>query len=94
MKLAKLNEAAHKHIVLGELIASVKRIVKAWQIWRINCQYLAQGEDLNCCAEAMKELDWYRAEIIRTQEAAKEKRAALLLRRGNLRVAMLELGGH
>jgi hypothetical protein len=79
MKLTKLNEAAHKHIVLGELIASVKRIVKEWQIWRLDCQYSTLGD--------------YASELQANQDAIKAKRQELLFRRSDLRVSMLELRG-
>ncbi|MDO8654218.1 MAG: hypothetical protein Q7R66_18765 [Undibacterium sp.] len=93
MKIAQLTETIHNHILLSTVVTSVKRIVKAWQIWRIDCEYLAHGEDLDCCAEAVKELDWYRAEIASAQEVANQRRAALLVRRGQVRISMFELGG-
>lgn len=79
MKIAKLQEAAHNHILLSEMIGSVKRIVKAWQIWRLDCQYSTLGD--------------YASELQANQDAIKAKRQELLFRRSDLRVSMLELGG-
>jgi hypothetical protein len=79
MKLAKIHEAAHNHIVLGEVIASVKRIVKAFQIWLIDYQYRSLGK--------------YAEELQENQDIVKAHRQALLFRRSDLRVSMLELGG-
>lgn len=79
MKIAKLNEAIHNHILLSEVITSVKRIVKAYQIWRLDCQYRTSGD--------------YIAELKANQDDAERKRMALLLRRADVRAAMLSLGG-
>lgn len=79
MKIAKLQEAAHSHILLSEVIDSVKRIVKAWQIWRLDCEYSTLGD--------------YASELQANQDAIKAKRQELLFRRSDLRVSMLELGG-
>ncbi|WP_295756089.1 hypothetical protein [Undibacterium sp.] len=79
MKIAKLQEAANNHILLSEMIGSVKRIVKAWQIWRLDCQYSTLGD--------------YASELQANQDAIKAKRQELLFRRSDLRVSMLELGG-
>lgn len=79
MKIAKLNEAAHNHILLGEIVASVKRLCKAWQIWRIDRQYRALGD--------------YIAELSSNQADAEGARRDLLLRRSDLHTAMLDLGG-
>lgn len=80
MKIAKLNEAAHNHIVLGELVNSVKRITKAVQIWRIDCQYRALGD--------------YVDDLKANQIDVEKKRRELLMKRSDLRVEMLEVGGN
>jgi len=80
MKIAKLNEAAHNHIVLGELVNSVKRITKAFQIWRIDCQYRALGD--------------YVDDLKANQIDVEKKRRELLMKRSDLRVEMLEVGGN
>ncbi|MDO8180184.1 MAG: hypothetical protein Q7T62_18205 [Undibacterium sp.] len=79
MKIAQLGEAANNHILIGEVIASVKRLVKAWQIWRIDCQYRALGD--------------YIEELKTNQEATERNRIDLLMRRADVRAAMLDLGG-
>lgn len=79
MKIAQLGEAANNHILIGEVITSVKRLVKAWQIWRIDCQYLALGD--------------YVQELQDNQVAAERNRSALLMRRADVRADMLDLGG-
>jgi hypothetical protein len=63
--------------LLGELLNSVKRITKAFQIWRIDCQYRALGD--------------YRDDL-RMNQIDVEKAPSLLMRRRDLRVEMLEAG--
>ncbi|MFZ6748546.1 hypothetical protein [Undibacterium sp. Ren11W] len=79
MKIAQISEAANNHILLGEAIASVKRLVKAWQIWRIDSQYRALGD--------------YVQELQVNQFDAERARIALLIRRADIRAAMRNLGG-
>lgn len=80
MKIAKLNEDAHNHVLLGELVNSVKRIRKAFQIWRIDCQYRALGD--------------YVDDLKANQIDVEKKRRELLMKRSDLRVEMLEIGGN
>ncbi|WP_423708631.1 hypothetical protein [Undibacterium sp. WLX3042] len=80
MKIAKLNEIAHNHILLGELLNSVKRLTKAYAIWRIDCQYRALGD--------------YVDDLKANQVDVEKKRRELLMRRSDLRVEMLEVGGN
>jgi len=80
MKIAKLNEAAHNHIVLGELVNSVKRIRKAFQIWRIDCRYQQLGD--------------YVDGLKANQNDIERQRRELLMKRSDLRVEMLEIGGN
>lgn len=83
MKIAKLYEAAHKHILLGEVLTSVKRIVKVFQIWRIDRRYHALNSDL----------DWYEDALKEAQANAQRSRVALMIRRQQLRsdIGKLEL---
>lgn len=84
MKISKINEAVHNHILLGEILTSVKRVWKAFQIWRIDHQYVT----LN------RHLDWYENALKDAQSDAQGQRVALIMRRQKLRNEMLRLGGH
>lgn len=84
MKIAKLNEAAHNHILLGEVLTSVKRIAKAYQIWRIDRRYQALNRDL----------DWYDDALKEAQANAERCRVTLMIRRQQLHNDMIQLGGH
>lgn len=79
MKTTQINEAANNHILIGEVINSVKRLLKAWQIWRIDARYRALGD--------------YVQELQTNQFDAERTRIDLMLRRADIRAAMLDLGG-
>jgi hypothetical protein len=91
--IAKLNESVHNHIVLRELVISAKRIVKAWQIWRIDCAYRACGRELDVYAAADAEMKWYRNGLQVAQARTERSRINLMLRRADLRMSMNKLGG-
>jgi hypothetical protein len=79
MKIQKINEAAHNHILI-----SIQRMWKAFQIWRIDHQYVT----LN------RHLDWYENALKDAQSGAQIQRVALMIRRQKLRNEMKRLGGH
>ncbi|MBR7793809.1 hypothetical protein KDM87_14520 [Undibacterium sp. FT147W] len=84
MKLSKLNAIVHNHIVLNELVSSVKRVTTAIQIWRIDRKYHALNHELDFYEEALKE----------AQANAQRNRVGLMIRRQQLRSSMVKLGGN
>ena len=83
MRIAQINEAMHNHILVGEVITSIKRIVLAYQIWRIDRQYSALNRELDALQNTVEE----------AQANAEFARRHLLMRRADLRVDMIQLGG-
>ena len=83
MRIAQINEAMHNHILVGEVITSIKRIVLAYQIWRIDRQYSALNRELDALQSTLEE----------AQANAEFARRHLLMRRADLRVDMIQLGG-
>lgn len=83
MRIAQINEAMHNHILVGEVITSIKRIVLAYQIWRIDRQYSALNRELDALQSTLEE----------AQANAEFARRHLLMLRADLRVDMIHLGG-
>jgi hypothetical protein len=79
----KIHHAMHNHILLGEVIVSVKRIVLAYRIWRIDRQYSALNRELDALQYTVEE----------AQANAEFARRHLLMLRADLRVDMIQLGG-
>lgn len=83
MKTSKLNRLVHPHIGAGDIITRVKRIIKTWQIWRIDQQYIALARELDDYATALKA----------AQSNAELARRHLLIRRAELLIDIIRLGG-
>ncbi|MBC3813073.1 hypothetical protein [Undibacterium aquatile] len=80
MKIAKINGPVNNHVLRVVVRNGVKRITKAFQIWRIDCQYRALGD--------------YVDDLKANQIDVEKKRRELLMKRSDLRVEMLEVGGN
>lgn len=77
-----MNIAQFKQVTPGltrTVVTGVQRLLKKWQIWRIDQQYLALGR--------------YADELVDAQIYAEHARRALLLRRGQELAALRTLGG-
>lgn len=83
MRIAQINEAMHNHILVGEVITSIKRIFLAYRIWRIDRQYCALNRELDALQQSVEE----------AQANAEFARRHLLMLRADLRVDMIQLGG-
>lgn len=83
MKISKINEAIHNHILIGEILTSLRRIWIAYQIWRIDRQYLK----LN------RHYGWYEGALKDAQTDVKRQRVAMMIRRQNLRREMRSMEG-
>lgn len=80
MKIAKINGPVNNHVLRVVVRNGVKRITKAFQIWRIDCQYRSLGD--------------YVDDLKANQIAIEKKRCELLMKRSGLRVELLESGGN
>lgn len=78
MNFSKIHEAVHNHILFGEVLTSVKRIWKAFQIWRIDRQYLKLNQHFS----------WYEGALKDAQTDVQRQRVAMMIRRQNLRREM------
>lgn len=84
MKLPKLNPLFFPDIRSSDVITRMKCIIKAWQIRRIERQYIALARDLDDYATALNE----------AKSNAELARRHLLMRRAQLSIDIIQLGGH
>jgi hypothetical protein len=80
MKIAKMNAPVNSHVLRVVVRNGFQRITKAFQIWRIDCQYRSLGD--------------YADDLKANQIAIEKKRHELLMKRSDLRVKLLEIGGN
>lgn len=66
----------------GGLLRAIRRAWKAFQIWRLDRQYLALNRDL----------DWYESALAMARKQVEWDRISVMQRRRRLRLQYLELG--